>query len=182
MKFAFCIATSLTQANHVVDQLKIAGFYPDAISFLLADNSANLAFVCAGDIRQHREEVDQTRMDNAVRTRLGGACVVIQGAGPFRIGGPITGVMRDAPVGVILGGVCGGLIRMGLPQITAKRYEGKLLYGDILLSVVTTASAQRKQATGIFHRAKATDICIAESNTTSAERQPANFGTSDLMA
>lgn len=158
MKSVFCIATSLLQANQIVDQLETVGFLREAISFLLADNSASLAFVCARDIRQHRESIADAGPDNDITT---GAGVLIHGRGPFLIAGPITAAMKDAPVGVILGGVCGGLIRMGLPQIEAKRYEGKLLYGDILLCVMTTAPGQCKRATGIFHRAKATDILIA---------------------
>lgn len=165
MKSVFCIATSLLQANHIVDQLQTAGFHFGAISFLLADNSASLAFVCAKDIRQQRESMVETGPESAIRTGTsrghGADCVVIHGTGPFLIAGPITGAMRDAPAGMLLGGVCGGLIRMGLPQIEAKRYEGKILYGDILLSVLATASVQCKRATNVFHRAKATDIRIA---------------------
>ena len=180
MKSVFCSATSLPQANHIVEQLQNAGFHLGTISFLLADNSASLAFVCAGDIRQQREHATETGLTSGMKTvpgkDVGVDSVIIHGTGPFLMAGPITEVMKEAPVGAVLGGVCGGLIRMGLPHIEAKRYEGKILYGDILLSVMASSSVQCKRATGIFHRAKATDIRIAGKGSAPArERQVSNF-------
>ena len=45
--------------------------------------------------------------------------------------------LSGAAIGAAAGGIAGGLIGMGIPEIEAKRYEGKLQDGNILISVHT---------------------------------------------
>jgi len=52
-----------------------------------------------------------------------------------------------------------GMIGLGIPEIEAKRYEGKIKEGNILISVHTESSEQIATAKRIFKNAKAHDIC-----------------------
>ena len=65
-----------------------------------------------------------------------------------------------AGVGVVAaaGGLAGALIGMGMPELEAKRYEGELQDGNILISVHADNSDQRKLADDIFKRDGADEI------------------------
>ncbi len=140
----FCAATSTAQALHVLNQLQSQRVRFEDISIL------------------HRS-IAQDESDPSKKQRfLGRNPTEISGAGLFIISGPIREVMTEVRVGSILGGICGGLIRLGVPEIEAKRYEGKILYGDILFSVQTAESSHAKQVKGIFDHAKATDIYVVD--------------------
>ena len=49
--------------------------------------------------------------------------------------GPIMAALAGAGVGGALGSLSGALIGMGIPEYEAKRYEGRIRSGGILLSV-----------------------------------------------
>lgn len=57
--------------------------------------------------------------------------------------------------GAAAGDLTGALIGMGIPEYEAKRYEGKVKGGNILLSVHTDDSNQRERAKEIFTKAGA---------------------------
>lgn len=48
---------------------------------------------------------------------------------------PIMAALSDAPVGAATGGVVSGLLGFGIPEIEAKRHEGKLKKGNYLIAV-----------------------------------------------
>ena len=51
---------------------------------------------------------------------------------------------------------------MGIPEYEAKRYEGKLKAGNILISVHTENSEEIDRAKGIFKNSGADDISYTE--------------------
>lgn len=55
--------------------------------------------------------------------------LALPGVGPFIAAGPIVAALSGAAVGAAVGGIAGGLIRQGIPEIEAKRYEGKVKAG-----------------------------------------------------
>ena len=57
-----------------------------------------------------------------------------------------------------VGGVTGALIGMGIPEYEAKRYEGRLQKGGILLSVHCDTSDEIKRAKEILKNTNAEDI------------------------
>ena len=61
-------------------------------------------------------------------------------------------------VGGAVGGVTGALIGMGIPEYIAKRYEGRVTDGGILLSVHSDNSDWTKRAKEILQRTGAQDI------------------------
>ena len=85
--------------------------------------------------------------------------LAIPGVGPFIAAGPIIAALSGAAIGAAAGGIAGGLIGMGIPEIEAKRYEGKIRTGNILISVHTDDAGEIARAKDIFKQAGAQDIC-----------------------
>ena len=57
-----------------------------------------------------------------------------------------------------MGGVTGALIGMGIPEFEAKRYEGRLQKGGILLSVHCDTADEIKRAKDILKATNAEDV------------------------
>jgi hypothetical protein len=66
---------------------------------------------------------------------VGIGALAIPGLGPFIAAGPIMAALAGAGAGAAAGGLTGALIGMGIPELEAKQYEGKVKNGNILLSV-----------------------------------------------
>lgn len=82
--------------------------------------------------------------------------LAIPGLGPFIAARPIIAAL--AGVGGAVGGVTGALIGLGIPEYEAKRYEGRLKKGGILLLVHSDNSGWTKRAREILERTGAEDI------------------------
>jgi hypothetical protein len=162
-KSVFCIATSRDQAERIVDNLKNAGFSNNDISVLFPDRATTHDFA-------HEKH---TKAPEGIATGAGSGGVVggalgwlagigalaIPGVGPFIAAGPILAALSGAAVGATIGGIAGGLIGLGIPELEAKRYEGKIREGNILLSVHTDRPREIAGAEKIFKDAGAQDIC-----------------------
>ena len=57
-------------------------------------------------------------------------------------------------VGGTIGGIAGALIGMGFPEFEAKRYEGRIRSGGILLSVHCDESNWTRKAKAILERTR----------------------------
>src|SRR4030095_4378538 len=84
--------------------------------------------------------------------------LAIPGLGPFIAAGAIMGALGGAGSGGATGGLIGALVGLGIPEFEAKRYEGKVREGNVLISVHTDDSDQLARAKDIFKRAGADDI------------------------
>jgi hypothetical protein len=84
--------------------------------------------------------------------------IAIPGVGPFIAAGPIMAALAGLGVGGTLGGVVGALIGMGIPEYEAKRFEGRIKEGGILLSVHCATSDQITRAKEILKHTGAQDI------------------------
>jgi len=84
--------------------------------------------------------------------------LAIPGVGPLIAAGPIMAALSAAAVGGAIGGMAGALVGFGIPELEAKQYEGKVKDGNILISVHTEDSKERKAAMEIFDDAHASDI------------------------
>jgi hypothetical protein len=89
---------------------------------------------------------------------VGIGSLAIPGVGPFIAAGPIVAALAGAGVGGALGGLAGALVGMGIPEYEAKRYEGRLTEGGILLSVHCDTSEEIDRAKKIMERTGAEDI------------------------
>src|SRR6185369_7778006 len=78
--------------------------------------------------------------------------LAIPGVGPFIAAGPIMGTLAGAGAGGAVGGLIGALVGMGIPEYEAKRYEGRVREGGILLSVHCDSSDWVKRAKEVLER------------------------------
>ncbi|MGI8966209.1 MAG: DUF3341 domain-containing protein, partial [Limisphaerales bacterium] len=89
---------------------------------------------------------------------VGIGALAIPGVGPFIAAGPIMAALGGAAVGGAVGGITGALIGLGIPELEAKRYEGKIKGGNVLIAVHSENSDETKRAKEIFENAGAEDI------------------------
>jgi Protein of unknown function (DUF3341) len=89
---------------------------------------------------------------------VGIGSLAIPGVGPFIAAGPIVAALAGAGVGGAVGGLAGALVGMGIPEYEAKRYEGRLTEGGILLSIHCDSSEEIDRAKKIMERTGAEDI------------------------
>jgi Protein of unknown function (DUF3341) len=158
----FGLAKSEAQAISMVERLKAAGFSPNDISVLFPDKSGTKDFA----YEQHTKAPEGAAAGAGTGGILGGAlgwlvgigALAIPGLGPFIAAGPIMAALSGAAAGAALGGLTGALIGMGIPEYEAKRYEGKVREGNILISVHTDDRDERARARRILEEAGAEDV------------------------
>jgi hypothetical protein len=162
-KSVFCIATSHNQADQIVGQLKAANFSNNDISVLFPDKATTRDFAHEKNTKAPEGAVAGASTGGLIGGALGWiagiGALAIPGVGPFIAAGPIMAALSGIAVGAAVGGIAGGLIGLGIPEIEAKRYEGKVKAGNILVSVHTEDSKEIARAKDIFTKAGAQDIC-----------------------
>src|SRR3984893_13319119 len=84
--------------------------------------------------------------------------LAIPGFGPLIAAGPIMAALAGVGAGGVVGGLTGALVGMGIPEYEAKRYEGRIKQGGILLSVHCDSSDWVKKAKEALERSGAEDI------------------------
>src|SRR5947209_20541185 len=146
----FCLAQTEAQALMIVDQLRAAGFASHDISVLFPDTTGTKDFAH----EQHTKVPEGAATGAGTGGVLGGAlgwlvgigALAIPGLGPFIAAGPIMAARSGAAAGAALGGLTGALIGLGIPEYEAKRYEGKIQQGNLLISVHTEDRTERERA------------------------------------
>lgn len=98
--------------------------------------------------------------------------LAIPGIGPFIAAGPIMSLLAGAGIGTALGALSGALIGMGIPEYEAKRYEGRVKEGKVLMSVHCSTPYAKAKALDIFDTSGASEV----SSTT--EASASKHGTS----
>jgi hypothetical protein len=161
-KCVYCVANSEVQAAEMVNQLKADGFSNNDISALLPDKTGTMDFAH----EQHTKAPEASVAGVGLGSVVGGAVgwlagigvIAIPGFGPFIAAGPIMSVLSGIAVGGAMGGIAGALIGLGMPEFEAKRYEGKIKEGNILISVHTENNRLADRAKEIIERCGAQNI------------------------
>jgi hypothetical protein len=158
-----CIVQDRARAEAIVDELRSAGFTTDDISVLFPDQAGTKDFAHEHHTKAPEGAIAGVGAGGAIGGTIGllagiGA-IAIPGVGPLIAAGPVLAALSGVAAGATVGGVAGALIGMGIPEIEARRYEGKLRGGNLLLSVHAESSALRRQAETIFRAARAEDVC-----------------------
>ena len=161
----FCIAKTQTQAEQIVQELQTAGFPVSEISVLLPDTTGKHDI---GPVKATKAPEGATTgaatggLAGGVLGLLAGiGALAIPGVGPFIAAGPIMGALAGAGAGGAVGGLVGALVGMGIPEYEAKRYEGHVKDGGILLSVHCDDSDWVGRAKTILEQTGAKDISSA---------------------
>jgi len=138
-KAVFGIVKTENQAINIANQLQAAGFSSNDIAVLFPDRTGTRDFAH----ERHTKAPEGAAAGGGSGAVLGGAlgwmagigALAIPGLGPFIAAGPIMAALAGAGAGAAAGGLVGALVGMGIPEIEAKQYEGKVKNGNILLSV-----------------------------------------------
>jgi hypothetical protein len=159
----FGIYSTRAAVENAADSLVTAGFPTSDISVLLPEN-------LGGPKEMGTEKATKAPEGAAAGATSGGVIggtlgllagvgmLAIPGLGPFVAAGPIMAGLAGLGVGGAVGGVTGALIGMGIPEFEAKRYEGRLQKGGILLSVHCDTSDEINRAKEILERSGGEDI------------------------
>jgi hypothetical protein len=158
----FGIYPNATQAERTVDQLLAAHFRNDDISVLLPDNKSTKGFAHEKNTKAPEGTTTGVTTGGAIGGTLGllagiGA-LAIPGVGPFIAAGPIMSALAGLGVGGAVGGLIGALVGMGIPEYEAKRYEGRIKEGGVLLSVHCDTSEEINRAKDVLKHSGAQDI------------------------
>src|SRR5512140_3806513 len=158
----FGIYRNRAGVESAVDALKAAEFRNSDISVLFPENTGTKDFA-------HEKETkapEGAAAGAGTGALLGGGlgwlagigALAIPGLGPFIAAGPIMAALAGAGVGGAVGGLTGALVGMGIPEYEAKRYEGRVKDGGILLSVHSDDSTWTKKAKEALEQTGAQDI------------------------
>jgi uncharacterized protein YcfJ len=158
----FGIATTYNQADVIIEALKGAGFANTDISVLFSDQEGTRDFAHEKNTKAPEGAITGASTGGVVGGvfgwLLGIGSLAIPGIGPFVAAGPLLAALSGAAVGSAVGGLTGALVGMGIPEYEAKRYEGKLRDGNILISVHSDTRKETDHAEDILKRAGAHDV------------------------
>jgi hypothetical protein len=170
------IFRDLSHVEEAVDRMIAAGFRNEDISVLFPENEGTKDFAHRKNTKAPEGTATGATAGGAIGGTLGllagiGA-LAIPGLGPFIAAGPIVGALAGVGAGGVVGGVIGALVGMGMPEYEAKRYEGRIKEGGILVSVHCDNSDWVKRAKTLLEQAGGEDI-------SSAGEASADFAESD---
>jgi len=159
---ALCLVDTEAQADAVVGKLRSAGFSDNDISVLFPDKGTTRDFAHKKETKMPEGATVGASTGGVVGGTIGllagiGA-LAIPGLGPFIAAGPIMAALSGGAIGALGGGLTGALVGLGIPEYEAKRYEGKVKEGGILISVHSESNDETSRAKEIFKEEGAHDI------------------------
>jgi hypothetical protein len=158
----FGIYPSYANVESGVDGLKAAGFSNRDISVLFPQSAGSKDFAHEKGTKAPEGATAGAGTGVVIGGTMGWlvgiGALAIPGLGPFIAAGPIMAALAGAGVGGAVGGITGALVGMGIPEYEAKRYEGRVKDGGILLSVHSDSSESTKRAKQILQATGAQDI------------------------
>ncbi len=158
----FGIYRDQAMLENAVDTLRQEGFRNTDISVLVPENEGTKDFAHEKNTKAPEGVATGATSGAVIGGGLGWlvgiGALAIPGLGPFIAAGPIVAMLAGAGAGGVVGGLTGALVGMGIPEYEAKRYEGRIKDGGILLSVHSDDSDWTKKAKEILERTSAQDI------------------------
>ncbi len=161
----FAIFPNQIELEKAIEKLRIAGFRGADVSLLVPDNPG---------VREFTHEKGTKAPEGATAGASSGAIIggalgwlagvgalAIPGLGPFIAAGPIMGLLSGLGIGGAVGGFTGALIGLGIPEYEAKRYEGRIRSGGLLVSVHCDNSDWADTAKDILSQSGGEDVASA---------------------
>lgn len=162
----FAVYSSREQVERTVAALRDRGFRATDISVLWPENegSKDLAH------ELHSKAPEGATAGAGTGAIVGGTlgwlagigALAIPGIGPLIAAGPIVAALAGAGAAGAIGGIAGALIGYGVPEYEAKRYEGRVRKGGILLSVHADDREWAQKAKEILTQGGGVDISSAD--------------------
>jgi len=148
--------------ENTVQALQDADFRNEDVSVLFSDTAGTKDFAH----EKHTKAPEGSTAGAGTGAVIGGAlgwltgigALAIPGVGPFIAAGPIVAALAGIGAGSVIGGITGALIGMGIPEYEAKRYEGRIKEGGILLSVHCDNSDWKQKALDVLKQSGAEDV------------------------
>jgi len=148
--------------EEAVEHLRAAGFRNTDISVLFQDNQGTKDFA-----HEKNTKAPEGVTTGVVTGGIAGGvlgwlvgigALAIPGLGPFIAAGPIVAALAGAGAVGTVGGVVGALAGIGIPEYEARRYEGRIRNGGVLLSVHCDSSDWVKRAKDSLERTGGQEI------------------------
>jgi hypothetical protein len=172
----FGIYRDRASAEEAVDALRAAGYRSTDISILFQDNPGSKDLGHQKSTKAPEGAVTGGAIGGITGGVLGWlagiGALAVPGIGPLVAAGPIVAALAGVGAAGAVGGILGALAGLGLPEYEAKRYEGRIKQGGVLLSVHCDDSDWVKRAKQILESTGAEDIG-------SAGEAGADFAVSD---
>jgi len=169
----FGIFHTEAQADRCVTDLVAAGFSGDDISVLMPNNRGSDDFGLEKHSKAPEGATTGATAGGAIGGTLGLLAAIgvfaIPGIGPIAAAGPIIALLAGLGLGGALGGLTGALVGMGIPEYEAKRYEGHVKAGGVLMSVHCDTADEISRARDLLAQTGAQDI--ASSGEAAGERE-----------
>jgi len=161
-KVVIGLVESQARAESVVNELRNAGFATTDVSVVFSDQAGTRDFAHEKNTKAPEGAVTGVGAGGVIGGALGLLAgigtLAIPGLGPFIAAGPIMAALSGAAAGATVGGIAGALIGLGIPELEAKRYAGKVQSGNILVSVHTENSEEVGRAKKVLEAAGAQDV------------------------
>jgi len=159
---AFGIYRDRVSVENAVDALRAVEFRNTDVSVLFPENEGTKDFA----VEKQTKAPEGTATGATSGAVIGGGlgwlagivALAIPGIGPLIAAGPIVAALAGAGAGGVVGGIAGALVGMGIQEYEAKRYEGRIKEGGILLSVHCDDSKWTKRAKEILEQTGADDV------------------------
>lgn len=158
----FGIYANRMAAERAVDEIKNRGFRNTDVSVLFSDDGSSKEFAH----EKNTKAPEGTAVGASTGAVIGGTlgwlagigALAIPVVGPLIAAGPIVGLLAGAGIGGTVGGITGALIGLGIPEYEAKRFEGLVKNGGVLLSVHCDTSEWVTKAKKVLEDTGAKDI------------------------
>ncbi len=165
-KAVFGIYKTRIDAENVVSTLRANGFRLSDVSVLLPQAMGGQDFFHV----KSSKAPEGAAAGASTGAVLGGALgllaglgsITIPGIGPFIAAGPLMAAFAGIGLGGTAGAIGGALVGYGVPEYEAKRYEGYVKSGGILVSVHVDDSEWADKAKRFLEATGATDIAVSD--------------------
>ena len=161
-KSVFGIYNTRADAERGIDRLRAAGFRATDISVLLPENLGNKDIAVKGASKAPEGAtaggVSGATVGGVLGWLAGIGSLAIPGIGPLIAAGPIVGALAGLGAGGAAGALVGALAGYGIPEYEAKRSEGRVRKGGILVSVHSDDSEWTAKAKDILEETAAEDV------------------------
>lgn len=164
--------------DFAISKLRLAGFRNTDISVLMPQSLGSQEM----GAEKHTKAPEGATVGAATGAALGGAlgwlagvgALAIPGLGPLIAAGPIMAALAGAGAGAAVFGISGSLIGMGIPEYEAKRYEGHVKEGRILISVHCDNREWVRKARDILTNCGARDVAATGESESPVQSQKAD--------
>jgi hypothetical protein len=172
----FAIFRSREAVEEAVGALEAAGFRNTDISVLLPENEGTKDLAHEKHTKAPEGVTAGTVTGGAIGgilgTLIGIGMIAIPGLGPLMAAGPIIAALTGVGSGGVVGGIIGALVGLGIPEYEAKRYEGRIKLGGLLLSVHCDDADWSKRARQVLEHSGGEEI-------SATGEAPADYAVSD---